>query len=164
MGINFFREVEEESGLEVEQPKYVGYIEYQILSRMHETLEVYVFVTDSFKGEIRECDGELHFFFVPYFPSYCYYIKDILKNIEIRPEWFDIDKLPYGTKKLNLHKIENFYSKNSNQTFILDKMWKDNYLWHQLLFENKKFKAYFLYHGDEETVIDYFIEQTENLE
>jgi hypothetical protein len=51
------REVLEESGLEVDDLKYVGYIEYQFQNKMNETLENYVFLTENFKGEIRETEG-----------------------------------------------------------------------------------------------------------
>jgi hypothetical protein len=41
-------------------------------------------------------------------------------------------------------------------------MWKDGALWHPFLFANKLFKGYFLFKEDQETIIDYFIDEVED--
>ena len=43
--------------------------------------------------------------------------------LEMHPQWFDIDKIPY------------------------QEMWPDDILWYDLLFKRQKFEAYFLFEG-----------------
>jgi 8-oxo-dGTP pyrophosphatase MutT (NUDIX family) len=54
---NRLREAKEESGLEIDDVKHVGCVEFQFEDKMNELLEVHVFCADSFRGELRECDG-----------------------------------------------------------------------------------------------------------
>ena len=107
-------EAREESGLEILSIKKVGYIEFQFESNLSEMLEVHMFSGDKFKGELRECD-------------------------EIRPEWFDTNKIPF------------------------EKMWKDDSYWFPKMLSNQMFKAYFLFKEDLETIIHYSIEDTKEL-
>ena len=51
------REVKEESGLDIDNPHQMGYLEFQFENKLDETLECHVFLAHDFKGEIRECDG-----------------------------------------------------------------------------------------------------------
>jgi 8-oxo-dGTP pyrophosphatase MutT (NUDIX family) len=51
------REAKEECGLEVENLKNIGQIEFQFDDKMNEILEVHVFSTDCFKGELKESEG-----------------------------------------------------------------------------------------------------------
>ena len=108
------REAKEECGLEIEDVKHTGCVEFQFENNMNEILEVHVFCADKFRGELQECD-------------------------EILPQWFDMDKLPY------------------------EKMWKDGVFWHPFMFDNKLFKAFFLFKEDQETILNYFIEEIESL-
>lgn len=64
------REVYEESGLEVQQLREVGVIEFEFVDDP-EILEVHIFVVTGFKGKPRETG-------------------------EMRPQWFQLDKIPYG--------------------------------------------------------------------
>ena len=55
------------------------------------------------------------------------------------PQWFDFDKIPY------------------------EKMWKDDILWYPMIFKNQLFKAYFLFKDDQETILDYKINEVDVL-
>jgi hypothetical protein len=49
----------EESGLEIDELTQVGYIEFQFEPKMNEVLECHVFQVERFRGNIRECEGNL---------------------------------------------------------------------------------------------------------
>ena len=54
------REATEESGLEILSLKQVALLEFQFESKMNELLEANVFLVDKFRGDIRECDGNIY--------------------------------------------------------------------------------------------------------
>ena len=65
----------------------------------------------------------------------CYtWSNDPTESAEIRPEWFDIDRLPF------------------------DKMWDDATYWYPLVLKNECVKAIFTFSDDCETVATYQIE------
>lgn len=50
---------------------------------------------------------------------------EIVETEEMRPRWFDIGAIPY------------------------DQMWPDDERWYPLMLENKTFKAYYLFQGQD---------------
>lgn len=115
--------------------KKAGYIEFQFESKaLEELLEVHVFIADKYSGNIRECDGK-HLIFLFSFKSPFLYFK----NLEIMPQWYDTDKIPF------------------------DKMWKDDIIWFPKLLSEKLFKAYFLFKDDQETIVNYTLDEVESL-
>ena len=55
------------------------------------------------------------------------------------PQWYDTDKIPF------------------------DKMWKDDIIWFPKLLSEKLFKAYFLFKDDQETIVNYTLDEVESL-
>ena len=55
------------------------------------------------------------------------------------PQWYDTDKIPF------------------------DKMWKDDFIWFPKLLSEKLFKAYFLFKDDQETIVNYKLDEVESL-
>lgn len=66
------REMQEESGVDIETMEKVGIHEFCFESNLEEVLEVHVFRVDAFNGEPRETE-------------------------EMRPQWFAFDEIPYDT-------------------------------------------------------------------
>jgi ADP-ribose pyrophosphatase YjhB (NUDIX family) len=54
------REAKEECGLDIDNVNHLGCIEFQFEDKMNELLEVHVFCSDSFRGELQECDGNCY--------------------------------------------------------------------------------------------------------
>lgn len=65
------REVQEEAGIEVENLNKVGIIEFEFKGNP-EILEVHIFKTGDFSGEITESE-------------------------EMKPQWFDVNKIPFDS-------------------------------------------------------------------
>lgn len=89
------REVREEAGIEVVDMRKAGILEFEF-EHDPKILEVHIFNAMTFSGELVESD-------------------------EMKSEWFDIDKIPYG------------------------KMWSDDRFWLPLLLQGKKFTGKFLF-------------------
>jgi 8-oxo-dGTP diphosphatase / 2-hydroxy-dATP diphosphatase len=89
------RELKEEVGIIAQELEKVGILTFEF-ENDEKLLEVHVFLVKNFSGDIIETD-------------------------EMRPEWFDIDNIPF------------------------DKMWSSDIYWLPLLLENKKFKGKFLF-------------------
>ncbi|XP_071240768.1 oxidized purine nucleoside triphosphate hydrolase-like [Salvelinus alpinus] len=105
------RELQEESGLTVDALDKIGNIKFEFI-RETELLDAHVFRADNYNGEPTESD-------------------------EMRPQWFDSDKIPFG------------------------QMWVDNILWFPLMLQKKKFLGYFKFQGHD-LIIDHKLE-VENL-
>lgn len=89
------RELFEESGIKAQDLKKAGIIEFEFQDDP-KILEVHIFSASNFDGEPIESD-------------------------EMRPQWFDFEKIPY------------------------DEMWSDDIYWLPLLIKGKKFKGKFLF-------------------
>lgn len=89
------REVQEEVGVTMLDMKEVGVLDFGFQNDP-KVMEVHIFRTTEFTGEPVETE-------------------------EMRPEWFDTDKIPY------------------------DEMWSDDKYWLPLLLQGKKFKGRFLF-------------------
>lgn len=55
------------------------------------------------------------------------------------PKWFDYDEIPF------------------------DKMWTDDRIWFPKMLENRKFSAYFLFKEDQETIVNYTLEESDDI-
>jgi len=64
------REMKEECGLNVENLKEIGVLDFQFKKNPEEILQVYIYKTDCFSGEMIETE-------------------------EMKPEWFDENKIPF---------------------------------------------------------------------
>ena len=107
------REMEEECGVKVTEMEEVGVHMFEFSSDPGNFLEVHVFRVDAFEGSPEESE-------------------------EMKPQWFDIDKIPYDT------------------------MWPDDRYWIPLFLEGKKFKAQFLF-GEGDGVLKQDIQVVEKL-
>ena len=103
------REVFEEASLEVKNLEKVGVIDF-FWQNKDDHCEVHFFKVTEFSGEPEESE-------------------------EMKPEWFDIDKIP------------------------LDKMWDDDKYWIPLFLDNKKFKGKFVF-DDNDIAIEHKLEET----
>ena len=101
------REVFEESNLNVNNLKKFAVINFSWQSKKNPAMEVHLFKTNNFSGTLEE-------------------------NDEIRPEWFEIDNIPYK------------------------KMWNDNSYWFPYFLNNKNFQAKFIF-DDKDKVIHHQI-------
>ncbi|KAL1278467.1 hypothetical protein QQF64_025140 [Cirrhinus molitorella] len=106
------RELLEESGLTVDILHKIGNIKFEFIGET-ELLDVHIFRADTYKGEPTESD-------------------------EMRPQWFDIDKIPFS------------------------QMWADDVLWFPLLLQKKKFLGYFKFHGHE-VIVEHKLEEVEDV-
>lgn len=106
------REAFEEAGIMLINPKLVGKLLFQFQAGEQDHL-VHFFKADKFSGTPRESD-------------------------EMKPEWFEIDKIPY------------------------DKMRKDDKYWLPLLLSGKKFKGEFIF-NKELQIADYKLNEVERL-
>ncbi|KAM9493873.1 oxidized purine nucleoside triphosphate hydrolase [Clarias gariepinus] len=91
------RELLEESALTTDTLYKIGNITFEFVGET-ELMDVHIFRADDYKGEPTESD-------------------------EMRPQWFDIDKIPYG------------------------EMWADDIIWFPLMLQKKKFLGYFKFQG-----------------
>ncbi|CAL8273382.1 unnamed protein product [Lota lota] len=106
------RELKEESGLEVDVLEKIGNITFEFVGE-NELLDVHIFRSDSYNGEPTESD-------------------------EMRPQWFDIDKIPFSL------------------------MWADDILWFPLLLQKKKFLGYFKFQGQDK-ILSHTLDEVEDL-
>lgn len=106
------RELQEESGLTVDNLDKIGNIKFEFVGET-ELLDVHVFRTDTYNGEPTESD-------------------------EMRPQWFDIDKIPFS------------------------KMWADDVMWFPLMLQKKTFLGYFKFKGHD-LIIEHKLEEVESL-
>ncbi|XP_030203473.1 oxidized purine nucleoside triphosphate hydrolase isoform X2 [Gadus morhua] len=105
-------ELKEESGLEVDVLEKIGNIKFEFVGEK-ELLDVHIFRSDSYNGEPKESD-------------------------EMRPQWFDIDKIPFSL------------------------MWPDDILWFPLLLQKKKFLGYFKFQGQDK-ILSHTLDEVEDL-
>ncbi|XP_046554503.1 LOW QUALITY PROTEIN: oxidized purine nucleoside triphosphate hydrolase-like [Haliotis rubra] len=91
------RELKEESGLTAHKLEQIGVLKFEFVG-MPQWLEVHVFHTRGYEGEPTETS-------------------------EMRPQWYDIDSIPY------------------------DIMWPDDKLWFPLMLKGAKFNGYYLFEG-----------------
>lgn len=94
-------------------------------------MDVHIFRADDYKGEPTESDGNLKPRHVTVHHRVCAMHFAVLICLslvsvcvlEMRPQWFDIDKIPYG------------------------EMWADDIIWFPLMLQKKKFLGYFKFQG-----------------
>lgn len=91
------RELLEESGLTVNALQKIGNITFEFVGET-ELMDVHVFRADDYNGQPTESE-------------------------EMRPQWFDLDKIPYS------------------------EMWADDVIWFPLMLQKKKFLGYFKFQG-----------------
>ncbi|KAG7316945.1 hypothetical protein KOW79_019243 [Hemibagrus wyckioides] len=91
------RELLEESSLTVKTLHKIGNITFEFVGET-ELMDVHIFRADDYSGEPTESE-------------------------EMRPQWFDLDKIPFG------------------------EMWADDVLWFPLMLQKKKFLGYFKFQG-----------------
>ena len=103
------REVLEESGIQVQTLEKVGIHEFEFTHDRGNILEVHVF-------QVLEYDG------------------DPVETEEMRPEWFALNAIPYGT------------------------MWPDDEYWFPLFLAGKKFRTKFLF-GEGDNVLEQEIQE-----
>ncbi|XP_067238543.1 oxidized purine nucleoside triphosphate hydrolase isoform X1 [Chanodichthys erythropterus] len=106
------RELLEESGLTVDSLHKIGNIKFEFIGET-ELLDVHIFRADTYKGEPTESD-------------------------EMRPQWFDIDKIPFS------------------------QMWADDVLWFPLMLQKKKFLGYFKFHGHD-VIVEHKLDEVEDV-
>ena len=104
------RETLEEAGITIISPELMGKILFQFKSDEQDHL-VYFFRTMQYQGIPQESD-------------------------EMKPEWFDIDNIPY------------------------EEMWADDKYWLPLLLDDKKFEGNFQFNGDCQ-ILDYKLNEVE---
>jgi len=108
------REIEEESGIKVSRLEKMGIINFEFQTDPGDILEVHFFHILDYKGEAIETE-------------------------EMRPKWFDIEKLPYN------------------------KMWPDDRYWMPIFLRGEKFKGR-IYFKDQNTILEEKIRIVEELE
>jgi 8-oxo-dGTP diphosphatase/2-hydroxy-dATP diphosphatase len=109
---SLIREVEEEAGIKIKNFEKLGIMDfYMPHADLH--IENHVYKTNEYEGEVIETE-------------------------EMRPEWFDIDKMPF------------------------EAMWKDDPLWMPLLLEDRKFRGRFVF-GENEEILEHELKEVENL-
>lgn len=101
------REIKEEAGIEVRDLNKVGIIDFEFKGNP-EILQVHIFKASDFTGDPEETE-------------------------EMRPEWFDINEIPFAS------------------------MWQDDKYWFPLFLENKKFQGKFLF-DDADNILDYSLD------
>ncbi|CAH1793631.1 unnamed protein product [Owenia fusiformis] len=107
------RELQEESGLVAEQLDEVGRLMFEFEGDP-QLLEVHVFSTRNYKGTPTESD-------------------------EMRPQWYNIDSIPYSN------------------------MWPDDKYWVPLYLQDKKFSGYFKFKGHDD-IIEQTLKEVDNLQ
>jgi len=108
------REIEEESRIKVSRLEKMGVIDFEFQKAPGDILEVHFFHILDYKGEAIETE-------------------------EMRPRWFDIEKLPYN------------------------KMWPDDRYWMPIFLRGEKFKGR-IYFKDQNTILEEEIRIVEELE
>ena len=108
------REIEEESRIKVSRLEKMGVIDFEFQKNPGNILEVHFFHILDYKGEAIETE-------------------------EMRPEWFDIENLPYN------------------------KMWPDDRHWMPIFLRGEKFKGR-IYFKDQNTILEEKIRIVEELE
>ncbi|XP_061838245.1 oxidized purine nucleoside triphosphate hydrolase [Nerophis lumbriciformis] len=106
------RELLEESGLTVDALEKVGNIKFEFVGET-QLLDVHIFRADSYNGEPIETE-------------------------EMRPQWFDWDKIPYS------------------------QMWPDDSMWFPMLLQKKKFSGYMLFQGHD-VILSHKLEEVDEL-
>ncbi|KAK3512106.1 hypothetical protein QTP70_030336 [Hemibagrus guttatus] len=91
------RELLEESSLTVKTLHKIGNITFEFVGET-ELMDVHIFRADDYNGEPTESE-------------------------EMRPQWFDLDKIPFG------------------------EMWADDVFWFPLMLQKKRFLGYFKFQG-----------------
>ena len=105
------REIKEEAGIKPQDLDKVGIIEFEFQGNP-EILEVHIFKSENFIGEIKESE-------------------------EMKPEWFEIDKIPF------------------------ESMWPDDCHWLPLFLAGKKFKGKFLF-DDNDNILEMNLIEVDN--
>ncbi|XP_032896690.1 7,8-dihydro-8-oxoguanine triphosphatase isoform X1 [Amblyraja radiata] len=106
------RELFEESSLTVHSLEKIGRILFEFVGET-ELMDVHIFRTESYQGEPEESE-------------------------EMRPQWFDLDKLPFN------------------------EMWPDDSLWFPLMIQKKMFRGYFKFEGHN-NILDYTLKEVDDL-
>lgn len=103
-------------------------------------MDVHVFRADDYDGEPTESEGNIR-------PAAFAAHDALLENVwhpvnvsilEMRPQWFDIDKIPYG------------------------EMWADDVLWFPLMLQKKKFSGYFKFQGHD-VILEHKLNEVQEL-
>ena len=98
----------DEAGIKPLNPELVGYFTFEIEGVDH-IFEVFVYKSEQFEGEITESE-------------------------EMKPEWFDINEIPY------------------------ENMWKDDQVWYKSMLRNRNFQGHFKFNRNEEISYYNFLE------
>lgn len=106
------RELQEESGLTVDSLVKIGNIKFEFVGET-QLLDVHIFRADTYNGEPAESD-------------------------EMRPQWFDSDKIPFG------------------------EMWPDDHMWFPLMLQKKKFVGYFKFQGHD-VILSHTLEEVDEV-
>ncbi|XP_072531026.1 oxidized purine nucleoside triphosphate hydrolase [Salminus brasiliensis] len=106
------RELLEESGLTVDTLHKIGNITFEFVGET-ELMDVHIFRADTYTGEPTESE-------------------------EMRPQWFDIDKIPFG------------------------QMWADDVLWFPLMLQKRKFLGYFKFRGHD-VIVEHKLDEVQEL-
>ncbi|KAF4074019.1 hypothetical protein AMELA_G00249860 [Ameiurus melas] len=106
------RELLEESSLTVDTLCKIGNITFEFVGET-ELMDVHIFRADDYDGEPTESE-------------------------EMRPRWFDIDKIPFG------------------------EMWADDVLWFPLMLQKKKFSGYFKFQGHD-VILEHKLNEVQEL-
>ncbi|XP_076865331.1 oxidized purine nucleoside triphosphate hydrolase [Brachyhypopomus gauderio] len=106
------RELLEESGLTVDTLHKIGNITFEFVGET-ELLDVHIFRANTYTGQPIESE-------------------------EMRPRWFDVDKIPFP------------------------EMWADDVLWFPLLLQNRKFLGYFKFQGHD-VIVDHKLDEVQDL-
>ncbi|XP_017558701.1 7,8-dihydro-8-oxoguanine triphosphatase [Pygocentrus nattereri] len=106
------RELLEESGLTVDILQKIGNITFEFIGET-ELMDVHIFRADTYTGEPTESE-------------------------EMRPQWFDIDKIPFS------------------------QMWADDVLWFPLMLQKKKFLGYFKFQGHD-VIVEHKLDEVQEL-
>lgn len=107
------RELKEEAGIEINSLEEIGVIDFRFEKNPEEILGVHFLKGTEFSGDPVETE-------------------------EMKPQWFDIDKIPYNL------------------------MWPDDKFWLPLFLEGKKFRGKFLF-DDYNKIIEHKLEVVDNL-
>ncbi|XP_064415071.1 oxidized purine nucleoside triphosphate hydrolase [Latimeria chalumnae] len=106
------RELQEESTLTVDTLDKIGQIKFEFVGET-EILDVHIFRVESYQGDPKETE-------------------------EMRPQWFDLDKIPF------------------------DQMWPDDIFWFPMMLQKKKFLGYFKFQGHDH-ILESKLQEVENL-
>ncbi|TSS23720.1 7,8-dihydro-8-oxoguanine triphosphatase [Bagarius yarrelli] len=113
MALKTFCELLEESGLTVNTLQKIGNITFEFVGET-ELMDVHVFRADDYNGQPTESE-------------------------EMRPQWFDLDKIPYR------------------------EMWPDDVFWFPLMLQKKKFSGYFKFQGHD-VILEQKLNEVQELE